>query len=229
MESQADHRSKTVYACLGKGVGSQQCPAKGEKQKHCVQGVQSQVGLTIGRADVMLSDSVGSWRCSCTLGCVQTMLRAAVGPLNSAGGPTVPQRQQQQPSASPWLCYTAVCCRCCAERNLLNEWVTKARRQNVPKHQVVHWVRRKAGADLTVWRHLSDGTLAISVPCLRCKVFLDTFDIRVTCLVGPNEWFSGRLSDEDAPVAKLTTGQRRQLPAGRAEWAAALQVAVGSS
>lgn len=157
------------------------------------------------------------------------MLRAAVGPLNSAGGPTVPQRQQQQPSASPWLCYTAVCCRCCAERNLLNEWVTKARRQNVPKHQVVHWVRRKAGADLTVWRHLSDGTLAISVPCLRCKVFLDTFDIRVTCLVGPNEWFSGRLSDEDAPVAKLTTGQRRQLPAGRAEWAAALQVAVGSS
>jgi hypothetical protein len=66
-----------------------------------------------------------------------------------------------------------------------------------------------------VWRQRADGTLGCSVPCLVCKAFLDLFDLRVRCLVGPDEWFRGRLSDQDAPVAKLTSGQRRR--AGIAE------------
>lgn len=109
------------------------------------------------------------------------------------------------------------CCRCCAERKLLNAWVLKANRQNVPRHQIVHWVRRKAGADLTVWRQRADGTLGCSVPCLLCKSFLDVFDLRVTCVVSPGEWFHGRLSDQGAPVSKLTSGQQRKVSKGNRE------------
>ncbi|KAF8057634.1 TOP6B [Scenedesmus sp. PABB004] len=98
---------------------------------------------------------------------------------------------------------------CCAERNLLNAWIAKARRANVPRHQVVHWVRRKAGTEITVWRHLADGSLGCSVPCVVCKGVLALFDLRVTCLVGPGEWFSGRLTDKDAPRAKPTSRQSR--------------------
>ncbi|WIA15314.1 hypothetical protein OEZ85_001981 [Tetradesmus obliquus] len=38
---------------------------------------------------------------------------------------------------------------CCAERNLLAAWVARASRAGVPRHQVVHWVRRKAGGSIT--------------------------------------------------------------------------------
>lgn len=112
------------------------------------------------------------------------------------------------------MCYALLllcCCRCCAERNLLNAWVIKAARQNVPKHQVVHWVRRKAGSQLVVLRQRHDGTLGCSVPCHRCKAFLDLFDIRVCCVASSGEFFSGRLSDPGAPESKMTSGQMRNL------------------
>lgn len=135
--------------------------------------------------------------------------------------------QQQQPHcslltacccpSSPPPTRIVLCCRCCAERNLLNAWVLKASRQNVARHQVVHWIRRKAGAELTVWRELADGTLGASVPCCWCKAFLDVFDLRVRCVVSPGEWFSGRLTDQGAPVAKLTSGQRRMVDRERRE------------
>eukprot|EP00878_Enallax_costatus_P005062 GHUV01005322.1.p1 GENE.GHUV01005322.1~~GHUV01005322.1.p1 ORF type:complete len:144 (+),score=33.03 GHUV01005322.1:159-590(+) len=101
--------------------------------------------------------------------------------------------------------------RCCAERNLLNSWVARAHKQNVPRHQVVRWVRRKAGAQLTVWRQLADGSLGVSVPCVVCRNALQLFDIRVTCMVAPGQWFSGYVTDEDAPAAKLTSAQERML------------------
>eukprot|EP00882_Tetradesmus_deserticola_P012991 GHRQ01013775.1.p1 GENE.GHRQ01013775.1~~GHRQ01013775.1.p1 ORF type:complete len:202 (+),score=18.53 GHRQ01013775.1:82-687(+) len=96
---------------------------------------------------------------------------------------------------------------CCAERNLLRAWVARATRAGVPRHQVVHWVRRKAGASITVWRHLADGSLGVSVPCVVCKATLAQFDLRVTCMVAPGQWYCGRLMDPGAPLAKPTSGQ----------------------
>lgn len=101
--------------------------------------------------------------------------------------------------------------RCCAERNLLSSWVIKAQKQNVPRHQVICWVRRKAGGQLTVWRQLADGTLGVSVPCIVCRNVLAAFDLRVKCMVAPGEWFRGYLTDKDAPQAKLTSAQERMM------------------
>lgn len=89
----------------------------------------------------------------------------------------------------------------------------KAYKHNVPRHQVVHWVRRKAGSNLTVWRQLANGNLGCSVPCVLCKGALSVFDLRVTCLVKSGEWFRGKLTDQDAPAAKMTSGQRRKAKA----------------
>uniref|UniRef100_A0A383WIR3 Uncharacterized protein n=1 Tax=Tetradesmus obliquus TaxID=3088 RepID=A0A383WIR3_TETOB len=96
---------------------------------------------------------------------------------------------------------------CCAERNLLAAWVTRASRAGVPRHQVVHWVRRKAGGSITVWRHLADGSLGVSVPCVVCKAALARFDLRVTCMVAPGQWYCGRLTEPGAPRVKPTSGQ----------------------
>jgi hypothetical protein len=92
-------------------------------------------------------------------------------------------------------------------RNLLNAWVARAARAGVPRHQVVHWVRRKAGTSITVWRHLADGSLGVSVPCVVYKEMLAQFDLRVTCMVAPGPWYCGRLTEADAPPAKPTSGQ----------------------
>lgn len=105
--------------------------------------------------------------------------------------------------------------RCCAERNLLDSWVVRAYKQNVPKHQIVRWIRRKAGAQLTVWRQLADGSLGISVPCIVCRNALQAFDLRVRCMVAPGEWFAGHLTDTEAPVPKLTSAQERTLKGRR--------------
>ncbi|KAF6252587.1 hypothetical protein COO60DRAFT_515869 [Scenedesmus sp. NREL 46B-D3] len=99
-------------------------------------------------------------------------------------------------------------------RNLLHAWVAKATRSGVPRHQVVHWVRRKAGASITVWRHLADGSLGVSVPCVVCKETLAQFDLRVTCMVAPGQWYCGRLTDPGAPPAKATSGQLMRMCKG---------------
>lgn len=99
--------------------------------------------------------------------------------------------------------------------------MTKANRQNVPRHQIIHWVRRKAGSQLIVLRRRQDGSLGCSVPCHKCKAVLDLFDLRVGCVVdngGQAEWYSGRLTDPGAPEPKLTRGQLKQL--SRKAWQA---------
>ena len=78
------------------------------------------------------------------------------------------------------------------------------------QHQVVTWVRRKLGADVLVWRFTADGTLAVATPCKLCFRELQRFDLRVHCSLGPGSWFSGRLSEPEAPPVGLTSGQRRK-------------------
>lgn len=91
----------------------------------------------------------------------------------------------------------------------MNAWIAKASKAGVPRHQVVHWIRRKAGTEITIWRQLADGSLGCSVPCVVCAGVLAHFDLRVTCMVGSGEWYSGRLTDPGAPEVKPTSGQRR--------------------
>ena len=54
-----------------------------------------------------------------------------------------------------------------------------------------------------------DGTLGCATPCLLCQKELLRFDMRVHVSQTPTLWFSGRLSDLDAPLSQLTGMQRR--------------------
>lgn len=101
--------------------------------------------------------------------------------------------------------------RCCAERRLLASWERQARQHGIPAHSITTWVRRKVGADVVVWRQLSDGSLGCATPCVLCHRVLVRYDLRVHCTLSGNTWFSGRMDAEDAPASKLTAGQRRLL------------------
>ena len=97
----------------------------------------------------------------------------------------------------------------CGACRLLNLWIRQARVHGVKPHQVVNWVRRKLGADICVYRQLCDGTLGCATPCLLCQRELLRFDMRVHVSQTSTLWFSGRLSDFDAPLSQLTGMQRR--------------------
>ena len=73
----------------------------------------------------------------------------------------------------------------------------------------MRWVRRKAGPDISTWRY-AEGKLAVAVPCVLCRREIMRFGFRLQCPLGPDEVFYGRLDEADAPISKLTTGQRRQ-------------------
>ena len=75
--------------------------------------------------------------------------------------------------------------------------------------KVVSWIRRKIGGHISVVRYRSDGTLGSAVPCVLCQRELKRFDLHVYCSIGGGDFFSGRLTEEGAPPAVLTAGQRR--------------------
>lgn len=85
----------------------------------------------------------------------------------------------------------------------------EARRHGVPPQRVVIWIRRKIGGDIAVVRYRSDGTMGCAVPCVLCQRELKRYDLRVHCSIGGGDFFSGRLSEQGAPPALLTAGQRR--------------------
>ncbi|KAK9867686.1 hypothetical protein WJX84_003091 [Apatococcus fuscideae] len=102
-----------------------------------------------------------------------------------------------------------------AQRRLLEQWIQEARRHGVAHHKVVSWVRRKIGPDILIWRCRSDGSRGCATPCVLCHRQLCKFDLRVHCSLDAQQWFSGRLTDFDAPSPVLTSGQRRQWQAYR--------------
>ncbi len=64
---------------------------------------------------------------------------------------------------------------------------------------------------MVVWRTMADGSLGNATPCIFCARELERFDLRVHCVAdceGRPAWFSGRMSDADAPPCKLTTRQK---------------------
>jgi hypothetical protein len=90
-------------------------------------------------------------------------------------------------------------------------WVERARRQGLRNHQVVTWVRRKVGPNITVWRQHKDGSLACATPCLFCCRELARFDLKVHCSQGAGEWFIGKLEEPTAPEVRPTAGQIRTI------------------
>jgi hypothetical protein len=102
------------------------------------------------------------------------------------------------------------CCNsidCCAERRLIRNWVSKARRHGCKSSLVVSWVRRKAGSHISVWRFLSDGSMGCSMPCILCRIELIRFDLTVhfQCWDG---MYDGKMTADGAPRSKLTSGQK---------------------
>lgn len=101
--------------------------------------------------------------------------------------------------------------RCCAERRLLDSWVQQARKQGVPSHKIVAWIRRKYGTHISVIRYRSDGSLGCAVPCVFCQKELERYDMRVHCVDASGQWMDARCSDGTLPKPVLTAGQRRML------------------
>lgn len=101
--------------------------------------------------------------------------------------------------------------RCCAERWMLRDRLRQARRDGVPRHAVVAWMRRKHGGAVVVWRHLADGRLGCAVPCVLCAKWLSRFDLTVTCPLDDERTWSGKLSEPTAPVPKPTSRQASKL------------------
>lgn len=102
-------------------------------------------------------------------------------------------------------------CTIVAERRLLDAWSRQARKHGLKSHQIATWIRRKAGPEMTVWRHRMDGTLGCATPCLLCQRELVRLDIKVNCSQPDSTWFSGRLDEPGAPCSKMTNGQLKLL------------------
>jgi hypothetical protein len=95
--------------------------------------------------------------------------------------------------------------RICAERRLLESLEQHARRHGVSQRDTGAWIRRKYGAHITVWRERSDGTLGCSWPCVNCARKIVEYDLVVHAMKPDGAWFSGKLTDPNAPVSSLTT------------------------
>ena len=146
----------------------------------------------------------GNHRCCAERRCVGACLRLSVHlPLRHRAPSLFLASSAYHPASAP----AAMCCR------LLQSYVQQGRRQGVPAHKLVAWVRRKLGGSIVVWRRTADGQLAYAAPCLFCSRELKRFDLQVHCALGGGEWWSGKLSDAGAPQARLTGGQQKVLRA----------------
>ena len=96
----------------------------------------------------------------------------------------------------------------CAERRVVAACVADAVRHGVPSHRQVHWIRRKYGGALSVYRERHDGSPGCSVPCVLCRRELLRFRVPVLCFASDGTWFRGHLDHPDAPESKPTAGQK---------------------
>jgi hypothetical protein len=93
--------------------------------------------------------------------------------------------------------------RCCAERRLISRLDREAIKHGVPASKRAHWIRRKHGSCMVVWRENS----GCSVPCVLCKPSIEALQLTVIVARADGTQFVGRLSDVDAPASKPTSGQ----------------------
>lgn len=117
-----------------------------------------------------------------------------------------------------------------AERRLLSVWIHKAQKHNVKPHNVVAWVRRKAGTEICVWRPIASGSsLGCSFPCFLCRQELLKFGLRVHCVTPDGKVYSGDLTEPDAPASKPTRGQAVLLGINLSQAEAAAQAAAAAA
>lgn len=95
------------------------------------------------------------------------------------------------------------------ERRLLYSWERIARRHGVPSRSIIHWVRRKMGNQISIWRQTEGKNNACTYPCVLCKETLLRYDIKVFCYTPEGKIFSGKLNERNAPLSVLTSSQRR--------------------
>lgn len=92
--------------------------------------------------------------------------------------------------------------------------MAEARRRGLPPHKVPGYVRRRLGGGIAVVRLRCDGSPGCSAPCTLCARELARYDLKVCCRLDDGAVWCGRLTDPDAPPAKMTSGQR----SGLKEW-----------
>ena len=105
---------------------------------------------------------------------------------------------------------------------LIENCVTEARRRGIQPHKVAAYVRRRLAGGICIVRMRSDGSPGCSIPCTLCAKELVKYDLKVCCRLASGEVFYGRLTDPDAPSAKVTGGQRNWLT-----WWACCQTTTG--
>ena len=92
--------------------------------------------------------------------------------------------------------------------------MAEARRRGLPPHKVPGYVRRRLGGGVAVVRLRCDGSPGCSAPCTLCVRELARYDLKVCCRLDSGAVWCGRVTDPDAPYAKMTSGQR----SGLKEW-----------
>ena len=97
--------------------------------------------------------------------------------------------------------------RCCAERNLIEQWKLEAIKHGVRNHKIIHWVKRKAGK-IRVFRIDSCGNFLVSFPCRLRLDELKKFGFgRIECID-----HDGRVIDvhvDELPDDVFTSYQKR--------------------
>lgn len=99
--------------------------------------------------------------------------------------------------------------RLCAERRLIEKWSYIAKKHGITRCKQAHWIRRKFGSDIMIWRMLANGKLGVSIPCIYCCKEIVSLDLTVHCINLTGQQYHGKLSDINAPSSSLTGAQRR--------------------
>ena len=110
-------------------------------------------------------------------------------------------------------------------RSLIAACVAEARRRGLPPHKVPGYVRRRLGGGVAVVRLRCDGSPGCSAPCTLCARELARYDLKVCCRLDDGAVWCGRITDPDAPLAKMTSGQRSCLQ----EWQGRPRAQPGSA
>jgi hypothetical protein len=91
----------------------------------------------------------------------------------------------------------------CAERRLMKRLLLLASRKGIAPHNIVAWARRVYG-EMEIRRPRADGTLGVSLPCVRCTHALNQMPLKWRAT---SDYNGGVCTDREArPPPKPTRG-----------------------
>lgn len=97
--------------------------------------------------------------------------------------------------------------RCCAERRLLSLLEHEAKNNGCKGSKIRNWIKKNTNGYIRIWRYTSDGNYGSAFPCSICRKTIEHYNLKVICTIGPDEWFTGYMTDENKSISKLTKGQ----------------------